>query len=184
MKIGLISDTHGNLWGWERAWELALKDADLIIHCGDMLYHGPKFRPADAYDPKALAEAMNAAAMPVLVARGNGDSDVDQLVLDFPVQQPYLFTQVEGVRLLASHGHLMTPEQLLPLCEKWGVQYLLTGHLHVPSITLHGPVTHINPGTTTYPSSAEESKRRPTCGVIQDGAVWIVDLTTGERVAM
>ena len=182
MNIGLISDSHGNLWGWERAWELVLHDADIIIHCGDVLYHGPKFKPVEAYDPKALAEAINAADKPVLVAKGNGDSEVDQLVLDMPIQQPYLFAQIEGTRLLATHGHIMTPEDLAPLCEKWRVDYLLTGHLHVPSVSCHEKYTHINPGTTTYPLDPDESKRRYTCGVIQDGEVWLVDLTTGERL--
>ena len=58
-KIGIISDTHGNLHAWELAWDLVLRDCDLICHCGDLLYHGPKFKPAEAYNPKALADALN-----------------------------------------------------------------------------------------------------------------------------
>jgi len=182
MRIGVISDTHGNLWGWERAWAHALRDADVIIHCGDLLYHGPKFRPAEAYDPKALAEAINGVPQPLLIAKGNGDSEVDQLVIDAPIQTPYLFAQIEGVRLLATHGHITAPDQLLPLCEKWGVNWLLTGHTHVPGITAHGSCTHINPGTPTYPLDPDESKRRPTCAVINDGQAWLIDLGTGERL--
>lgn len=182
MTIGLISDTHGNVWGWERAWELVLRDADVILHCGDLLYHGPKFKPAEAYDPKLLAERINAAPQPVLIARGNGDSEVDQLVIDAPIQSPYLFAQIEGTRILATHGHILTPEQLDPLCRKWGVHFLLTGHTHVPAVTAQEGYVHINPGTTTYPLSPEESKRRPTCGVIRDGRVTLVDLGTGEAL--
>lgn len=182
MIIGVISDTHGNLGGWERAWEHVLRDADLIVHCGDVLYHGPKFKPAEAYDPRALAEAINAAGKPVLIARGNADSDVDQLVIEAPMQQPYLFAQVEGLRLLATHGHLMTPEQLIPLCQQWRVDFLLTGHLHVPGVTQHPALIHMNPGTPTYPLDPDASKRRPTCGVIRDGQAWLVDLNTGERL--
>ena len=182
MKIGLISDTHGSLWGWQRAWDLALHDADVIAHCGDVLYHGPKFEPVEAYDPRALAEAINAVNTPVLIARGNGDSDVDQLVIDVPIQQPYVFAQIEGTRLLATHGHIMTPDGLGPLCERWAIDYLLTGHLHVPSITRHQTCLHINPGTTTYPSHPDETRQRLTCGVIEHGEAWIVDLATGERL--
>ncbi len=182
MKIGLIGDTHGNLWGWERAWELVLKDADIIVHCGDVLYHGPKFKPAAAYDPKALAEAINSVDKPVLIARGNGDSEVDQLELDMPSQQPYLFAQIEGTRLWATHGHLMKPEDCGELCRKWGVQYLLTGHTHVPAVNRHEGYVHINPGTTTYPLDPDESKRRPTCGYILDGEVRLVDIGTGEEL--
>ena len=79
MKIGLISDTHGNVAGWDRAVEVALEGSDLIVHCGDVLYHGPKFAPAEAYDPMTLASRINDSHVAVLIARGNGDSDVDRL---------------------------------------------------------------------------------------------------------
>ena len=182
MTLAIISDTHGNLAGWQRAWELVLRDADLIVHCGDLLYHGPKFQPAEAYDPQALAEAINACGKPVLVSKGNGDSEVDQLVLDIPIQQPYAFAQIEGTRLLAAHGHLTPPEQLAPLCEQWGVKWLLTGHTHVPSITRHATFTHINPGTPTYPLDPDPTKRRPTCALIEGDDAWLVDLATGDRL--
>ena len=183
MTIGIISDTHGNLWGWQRAWELVLKDADVIFHCGDILYHGPKFKPVEGYDPRALAEAINAVEKPVLIARGNADADVDQLVLEVPIQQPYVFAQIEGVRILATHGHLMRPEELPPLCERWGVDYLLTGHLHVPSITRHAKYVHINPGTPTYPLHPEESQRQLTCAVIEGDSPSIYDCTTGVKLS-
>ncbi|MBC7288315.1 MAG: phosphodiesterase, partial [Armatimonadetes bacterium] len=127
MIIGVISDTHGNLAGWQRAWELALSEADIIIHCGDLLYHGPKFQPVQGYDPRGLAEALNSCGKPVLVARGNADSDVDQLVVEVPIQQPYLLAVVEGIRLLATHGHLLPAEELRSQASRWGVQVLLTG---------------------------------------------------------
>jgi hypothetical protein len=182
MTIGVISDTHGNLWGWQRAWELVLGEADVVIHCGDLLYHGPKFKPAEAYDPKALADAINAAGKPVLIARGNADADVDQLVLQVPIQQPYVFTQLEGLRLLAAHGHLMSPDDLGAMCLHWGVDFLLTGHTHVPLLRDLGGCLHLNPGTPTYPLDADESKRRPTCAVIRDGQATILDLRTGDPV--
>jgi len=171
MKIGLISDTHGNLWGWERAWELVLHDADVIVHCGDLLYHGPKFRPP-----------INAVEQPLLIVKGNGDSEVDQLVIDAPIQTPYLFAQIEGTRMLATHGHLMPQDELEALCAKWGVGVLLTGHTHVPSITWHGAWVHINPGTPTYPLDPDKSKRRPTCGAIEDGDPYLIDLGTGQQI--
>lgn len=182
MTIGIISDTHGNLQGWERAWELVLKDADVIVHCGDLLYHGPKFKPAEAYDPKALADAINACGKPVLIARGNADAEVDQLVLQVPIQQPYAFAQVEGTRLLVAHGHLMTPEQLGALCPRWGINFLFTGHTHVPGVTVHGGYVHMNPGTPTYPLNPDPGQRVPTCGVVRGGEAWLVNLVTGERL--
>jgi len=179
MKIGIIADTHGDLAGWRRAMELALGDADIIVHCGDVLYHGPKFEPTEGYAPKALAEAINASRVPVLIVRGNGDSDVDQLVLDVPVQSPYVFAQVEGLRILAAHGHIQPPEELVPLAQGWGIDLLLTGHTHVPMIASHEGLTHVNPGTVTYPLAQDESLQRRTCAVWEDGRIVCYDIEEG-----
>jgi putative phosphoesterase len=182
MLIGVIADTHGNLAGWQRAWELGLRDADLIIHCGDLLYHGPKFAPVEAYAPKALAEAINGCGKPVVVAKGNGDSEVDQLVLEVPIQQPYALVVVEDQRLLVTHGHLLTPEELAAVAEKWDLAFLLTGHTHIPTCRRLGPAVHLNPGTVTYPLSPDPQLRRPTFALIRDGRPEVIDLSTGQRL--
>ena len=182
MKIGLISDTHGNVAGWDAAMEVALAGSDLIIHCGDVLYHGPKFEPTESYDPMALAGRINSSEVPVLIARGNGDSDVDQLVLEVPLQSPYCFAQVEGLRILAAHGHIEAPEELVPLAQQWGIDLLLTGHVHVPVLERHGDLLHVNPGTVTYPLAEEEGLQRCTCAVVEDGEVARFDIDSGERI--
>jgi putative phosphoesterase len=184
MRIGLISDTHGNLDGWRQAWELALSRAELIVHCGDVLYHGPKFAPTAGYEPKALAAAINAVSVPVLIARGNGDSEVDQLVLDIPLQSPYLLAEWGGLRLLATHGHLMAVDDLTALAQKWRVDYLLTGHTHVPMVREVGTLVHVNPGTVSYPLAAKEELHRLTCGVIEDDTVRVLDVETGEPLPL
>ena len=175
-KIGIISDTHGNLRAWEIALDLVLKDCDLICHCGDLLYHGPKFKPAEAYDPKALAEALNACPIPLVVTKGNADAEVDQLVLNFPLQQPYTVALVQETRLLVTHGHLLPLETVIAQCQTWGLEYLLTGHVHVPICARYGALTHINPGSPTYPLSPDESLKRPTCAAIIDCEVVHYDL--------
>lgn len=183
MKIGIIADTHGNLAGWNRAMEIGLGDADIIIHCGDLLYHGPKFKPVEGYDPMGLANAINASTVPVLVGRGNADSDVDQLVLNVPIQQPYLFVQIEGMRILASHGHLCPHAELVRLARQWQVDLLLTAHTHVPSISGHGSLTHINPGSVTYAAPGEILKQ-PTCAALVCGRPVFYDLNTGEETKL
>ncbi len=184
MKIGLVSDTHGNLRAWEQAWDLILHDCDLIIHCGDLLYHGPKFKPEAGYDAGALAQRLNECPIPLLVAKGNADSEVDQLVLEMPIQQPYVFAQAEGLRLLATHGHLFTPDDLLALGEKWRLDFVLSGHTHVPAYRRRGHTIHLNPGTTTYPLSKDQSLRRRTCAALLDGVPHWWDLATGEEITM
>lgn len=184
MKIGLVSDTHGNLAAWERAWKLVLHDCDLIFHCGDVLYHGPKFKPGEGYDAAALAEALNACPIPILLVRGNADSEVDQLVLEIPAQSPYAFAQVEGMRLLASHGHLLSPEELLERGEVWNLDFVLTGHTHIPTQGRWGRTLHINPGTTTYPLSPNPALRCSTCAALVEGEPHWWNLDTGEELVV
>ncbi len=184
MKIGIIADTHGNVAGWDAAMEIALAGSDLIVHCGDVLYHGPKFAPAPGYDPMALAGRINDSEVPVLIARGNGDSDVDQLVLEAPLQSPYVFAQAEGLRILVAHGHIQPPEELAPLAMKWGIDLLLTGHTHVPWVMRHDGLVHVNPGTVTYPLAQEKPLQRRTCATWEDGTITHFDIESGETLSL
>lgn len=184
MKIGIVSDTHGDFEGWQRAWEMVLSECDVIFHCGDILYHGPKFDPGPGHAPKKLFAALNDLSVPLIIVRGNGDSEVDSMVLDTPIQSPYAFAQIEGTRYLAAHGHITPAEELVDLAAQWGVDYLLTGHLHVPSVETAGGVTHINPGTTTYPLAKQPDLAVPTCAYIEDDQVTVLNLQTGEPLAL
>lgn len=182
MLIGVISDTHGNLAGWNRAWELGLGECEFIVHCGDLLYHGPKFLPVESYSPKRLAAAINDCEQPVLIARGNADSEVDQLVVDLPIQSPYAFAMVDGLRLLVTHGHLLPPDEVRSLAERWGIDLLLTGHVHTPFIKPFAKALHVNPGTVTYPLGGEGDPLRRTFCLIRDGIPSIIDTDSGEAV--
>jgi putative phosphoesterase len=182
MKIGVVSDTHGDFAAWAKAFDTVLHDCDIIFHCGDILYHGPKFDPGPGHGPKNLANHINELDIPILLVKGNGDSEVDTLVIDAPIQSPYLLAQIEGKRFLATHGHLKPLDDVVELAGKWGIDYLLTGHLHVPGLRVVDGVTHLNPGTTTYPLSKEERLAIPTCAYIEDGEVRIVNLETGAEL--
>jgi len=59
MKIGVISDTHGSLTAWQQVLSGPFQDVDLILHAGDVLYHGPRNPLPEGYQPGQLAEAIN-----------------------------------------------------------------------------------------------------------------------------
>jgi len=183
MKIGLIADTHGNLEGWQRAWEF-LHDSDVIFHCGDLLYHGPRFDPAPGYNPRELAEALNHCPLPLLITQGNADAEVDTLFVHLPIQSPYVFAQIEGRRFIATHGHREPLEKCVEKAQAWRVDVLVTAHLHVPTVARYGDLLHINPGTPTYPLSQEERLARPTCAALVDDEVQFWALDTGERLSV
>ena len=59
MKIGIISDTHGCHERWSLAYDKYFKDADMIIHAGDVLYHGPRLdMPIQAPYTYVMAEGL------------------------------------------------------------------------------------------------------------------------------
>ena len=104
MKIGIISDTHGHEGAWVRACEQFFTGADLILHAGDVAYHGPRNPMKADYNPMGLIERINASEIPVILAKGNCDSDVDASCLEVPLMSPYAYVVWEGRRIIITHG--------------------------------------------------------------------------------
>lgn len=195
MKIGVISDTHGGAQGWRQAVAGPFVGAELILHAGDIFYHGPRNLMPPGYDPAALAQLINAAPAPVIIARGNCDSDVDQLVLDFPIQAPYALVVIEGLRIMVNHGTEFGLEDPLPglarLAAKYKLDVFVAGHTHTPTLQRAGGAIIMNPGSPALPklapSAAEGSRSgepvrqaqgrpQPTVGIIENQAARIVSL--------
>ena len=179
MKLGVISDTHGDLAGWRQALEGPFRGADLILHAGDVLYHGPKNPLVQGYDPPRLAEAINACPIPVIIARGNCDSPVDQLVLEPPIQAPYALVQFEGLRVLANHGDELSREEMAEQAHRYRAAVLVFGHTHIPELEKAGQVILLNPGSPSIPKPSPGGKAQPTVAVIEAGMVRILGLKEG-----
>lgn len=154
MKIGIISDTHGGLKAWEEAMKGPLGDVELILHAGDLLYHGPRNPFPKDYDPQTLAWAINHAHAPLLIARGNCDAEVDQLLINFPLMSPYVYCMVDGIAVLMLHGEDQEPEDLRALGERYQVNLLISGHTHRPYLLEKGPLVLLNPGSPALPKDA------------------------------
>lgn len=176
MRIGVISDTHGDLNAWRQALAGPFKEVDLILHAGDVLYHGPKNPMVPGYGPAALAEAINSSPAPVIIARGNCDSAVDQLVLDYPIQAPYAFVQIGGVRILVNHGDELSQAQMIDQARHYRAQIFVFGHLHTPVLEKRDGVVLLNPGSAALPKSPSA-----TVGLIDTDArtVALVELASG-----
>ena len=84
----------------------------------------------------------------LLCVRGNCDTEVDQMVLDFPVMAEYAYICCDGLRIFATHGHKFSCDNLPPLSKG---DILLHGHTHVPVIKDCGDYTYINPGSVSIP---------------------------------
>jgi putative phosphoesterase len=179
MRVGLVSDTHGDPVAWDRAIS-ALGELDLILHAGDVLYHGI-FNPiTDTYEPRRLVDLLNACAVPMLHARGNCDSEVDQLALDNHILSDFAFASAEGTRILVTHGHKHSEEELAKLAVKGHIHMVHRGHTHVPGLKVINGVGIFNAGSCALPKQEGEV---PTVGLLEDGRLSVFDIDTGEKYA-
>ena len=150
MKYIICSDIHGDIECARDAFLAKNKEcADKMILLGDLLYHGPRNDLPSSYAPKEVIELLNANSANLLAVRGNCDTEVDQMVLSFPILADYAYIEIDGLRIFATHGHRHSPENhphLLP------GEILLTGHTHIPAIEeIGGGVFYVNPGSVTLP---------------------------------
>ncbi len=151
MKFLIASDIHGSAkWCEELLKKFEEEKADRLLLLGDILYHGPRNPLPDEYAPMKVAEMLNGIKDKIICVRGNCDSEVDQMVLDFNISSDYAEVYDGEKRLVLSHGHRAVP----PL--SCGDVYL-TGHTHVPlNIVEEGGYLHLNPGSISLPKDGSE----------------------------
>ena len=90
MKLFICSDIHGDLGSAKAVFELYKEEGcDKILILGDLLYHGPRNDLPKTYAPKAVIELLNENKDKILTVRGNCDTEVDQMVLKFPILADY-----------------------------------------------------------------------------------------------
>ncbi|GFN21855.1 phosphodiesterase [Thermanaeromonas sp. C210] len=176
-RIGVTSDTHGDVSAWEKALEL-WGPVDLILHAGDVLYHGPRNPLVAEYRPPKLAERINASSVPLLIARGNCDAEVDQMVLEWPLQSPLVLLQTPFLRLIAVHGHGMDKGAMAGLARRYRADVLVCGHTHVPLLEEVDGILLFNPGSPSLP----KGKEGPTVGLIEGRTVTLKALSNGETL--
>ena len=149
MKWMIASDIHGSAYYCrELLVAFEREGAQKLMLLGDVLYHGPRNDLPRDYAPKEVIAMLNAIKEKLLCVRGNCDTEVDQMVLDFPVLADYAIL-VAGERMIyATHGHVYNENKLPPL-QKGDV--LMHGHTHVPKCVEHEDYLYINPGSVSIP---------------------------------
>lgn len=175
MKIGVISDTHGNVTALRKALG-HFDGAELIVHAGDVLYHPPRLGCDEDYDIPSFAETLNSVECPVLVARGNCDPEVCGELLDTPVQSPYAVAEVEGLWVVACHGHLLDRNEMIRLGRRFRARYFISGHTHIPVLESVGDLVLMNPGSPAIPKCEPGGTPVPTVGIIDDSGARIIGI--------
>lgn len=155
MKIGVMSDTHGSLTYLEKALDV-LSDCDILLHNGDVLYHGPRNDLPEGYNPKAVVEKINNLKN-IVIARGNCDADVDQMVIKHPIEGPYVHKKLDNISVLMDHGYTKSREEIMKEARNLGVDILILGHTHVKELSVDKDLIVLNPGSTSIPKDGSHS---------------------------
>lgn len=155
MKIMVASDIHGSAYYCrEMLNAFERENTDKLLLLGDVLYHGPRNHLPKEYDPKQVIVMLNNIKEKILCVRGNCDTEVDQMVLEFPILADYCIFYIGNKMIYATHGHNYNMDKMPPL-QKGDI--LLHGHTHVPAWTVFGNDNlYLNPGSTSIPKENSE----------------------------
>ena len=152
MKLMIASDIHGSSYYCRKMIEAYRQEkADRLLLLGDLLYHGPRNDLPRDYNPKEVISMLNAIKNELLCVRGNCDTEVDQMVLDFPILAEYCLLELDGRTIFATHGHNFNPDNL-PMLKEGDI--LLNGHTHIPANQNMGTYTYMNPGSISIPKES------------------------------
>ncbi|MEQ9861838.1 phosphodiesterase [Pectobacterium cacticida] len=177
MKLMFASDIHGSLSATERV--LAIFEqcrADWLILLGDFLNHGPRNPLPEKYQPAEVAACLNAYASRIIAVRGNCDSEVDQMLLTFPITASWQQVLVPQHRFFLTHGHLYHPDNLPPLNAG---DVLVYGHTHIPVAEQRGEHYFFNPGSVSLPKGGFSA----SYGVFEQDELRVLPLHGGEPIA-
>lgn len=150
MKYMIASDIHGSAYYCARMLEAYEREKPgKFILLGDILYHGPRNDLPKDYAPKKVIAMLNPLKDQIFCVRGNCDTEVDQMVLDFPILADYGILAIEDTLVYITHGHNYNMQTPPPL-QKGDI--LLHGHTHVPAwIPFGNDNIYLNPGSVSIP---------------------------------
>lgn len=149
MRYMFASDIHGSAYYCEMTLDaFGQSGADRLILLGDLLYHGPRNDLPKDYAPKKVIDMFNRHRDRILAVRGNCDSEVDQMVLDFPMMADYSLLALNGKTIYATHGHVYNEERRPPMCPG---DVLIHGHTHLPVARAMEDCYLLNPGSVSLP---------------------------------
>lgn len=177
MKLMFISDLHGSLPATEAALRrFSQSGAPWLVILGDFLNHGPRNPLPEGYAPGEVAQRLNSIADRIIAVRGNCDSEVDQMLLEFPITAPWQQILVDETRLFVTHGHLYHPDNLPALRAN---DVLVYGHTHLPIAAKKDGVTVFNPGSVSLPKGGFE----PSYGMLDGHLLSVHSLQTDQVMA-
>jgi len=136
MKIGIISDSHDNIWRLEEAIQYLIT-ADLVLHCGDLI---------SPFMVHRLAKGLG--NIPVHLVWGNNDGDkftvskIAEKYTNFTIHGEYFELEIDQIRIAINHY----PEIARGLALSEQYDLVCYGHDHIPHQEQLGKTILVNPG--------------------------------------
>lgn len=136
MKIGIISDSHDNIWRLEEALPY-LKTTDLVLHCGDLI---------SPFVVHQLAKGLE--NIPIHVVWGNNDGDkmtvakIAQTYTGFMIHGEFMDLDLNGFRVAMNHY----PAIAKKLAQTNQYDLVCYGHDHTAHQEKVGEAILLNPG--------------------------------------
>ncbi|XMB86160.1 phosphodiesterase [Mycoplasmatota bacterium WC44] len=168
MKLFIISDIHGSYKYLKKAInKFNDSGADYLLILGDILYHGARNDLPEEYNTKKCLALLNEYSEKIIAVRGNCDSEVDQMVLNFNITADYNQLILGDKRLFMTHGHLY--EDSLPTLNKGDIY--IQGHSHVLKAENSNGIHILNPGSISLPKEGNQN----TYGIIDNKKFKVID---------
>ncbi len=153
MKYLIVSDIHGSLPQLKKVMHhFEEMDMDMLVILGDILNYGPRNSLPEGINAQGVAGCLNKHADRIIAVRGNCDSEVDQMLLDFPIMADYALIADNGKRLFLTHGHIYNEERM----PKLGFDIFCYGHTHLQKLEQKGEKIILNTGSITFPKAGNE----------------------------
>ena len=169
MKLFIASDIHGS-GKYVKLLEERCNESkcDKLILLGDLLYHGPRNKLPIEYDPEVVYTTLNKYKDRIMAVRGNCDSEVDQMVLEFPIMDDYLFLNIDNHNIYFSHGHI---NERINYDDN---DILINGHTHVYVLSKN----YINVGSISIP----KNNTLNSYVIYEDNTFYLYDLITNNLI--
>ena len=173
MKYLIVSDIHGSIDSANIIKEkfLTLK-CDKILLLGDILYHGPRNDLPNNYTPKQVINVLNSLKDYIIAVRGNCDAEVDQMVLDFKINQDYSL-KYNSYNIYLTHGHHVNYLSPKSFEDK---TIIIHGHTHIIRKDEVDNNTYVNIGSITLP---KENTAR-CYAILENNSIVVYDINDKE----
>ncbi|MBN2617280.1 MAG: phosphodiesterase [Spirochaetales bacterium] len=176
MNFFVISDIHGSSEALEKALEIYSKGSyRKLIICGDILYHGARNPLPQGYNPQKVIEILNGISNQIVAVRGNCESEVDSMVLNFPLKADYSYILTSNYDIFITHGHIYSPENY-PKLNNGSI--FLSGHTHIPVGEKNDEIHFLNPGSISLPKGGFSQ----SYGILTRDSWEVYDLNTEKSI--